>query len=124
MPDKKTNRASHKAGTAKVLSQSPLGVLLPESLLEFSSSSEPRPTIVFRSEIMGEGDFELGAQLLSEFFQALLAHPEPPLALLFYNSAVKLVLKGSAVLDAISKLSSRGCEVLACRTSLQKLALG
>ena len=124
LPHRKERVISKHRGQATVISQSPLGVILPETMLDFSQGSEPQPTVVLRSESLGEGHPELGLQLMTEFFQALLDHPEPPAALLLYHSAVRLALDGSPVQDAIRQLAARGCEVLVCKTSLQKLAAG
>lgn len=124
LPHRKERPVSKQSGQAAVLSQSPLGVILPETMLDFSRGSEQQPTIVLRSESLGEGNPELGRQLMAEFFRALLDHPEPPAALLLYHSAVRLVLDGSPVQDSVRQLAARGCEVLVCKTSLQALAAG
>ena len=99
-----------------------LNVILPEPLLELTRSHESRPTVVFRSEYLGEGNPVLGDQLMSEFLLSLLAHPEPPQALLFYNSAIHLTLEDSLVLESLRQLAARGSEILVCCTSLQMLA--
>jgi intracellular sulfur oxidation DsrE/DsrF family protein len=105
-----------------MLKSQPLNVILPDPLLAFTPGSDQRLTVVFRSERAGEDNPVLGDRLMIEFCQALLAHPDAPQALLFYNSGVHLVLDGSPVLDIIRQLAGRGSEVLACRTSLQLLA--
>lgn len=110
--------------TTTVINPNSLGVVLPVPMLDFKHSAEIRPTIVFRSESAGEGDPILGDKLMAEFLQALLIHPESPRAMLFYNSAIHLVLAESPLLEPIRQLASRGCEVLICRTSLQMLAPG
>ena len=99
-----------------------LNVILPEPLLELARSHENRPTVVFRSEYLGDGNPVLGDQLMSEFLQALLAYPDPPQALLFYNCAIHLTLDDSLVLEPLRQLMARGSEILVCRTSLQLLA--
>lgn len=124
LPDRKNRKNGGLLTAAQAISQRPMSVLLPEPLLEFSQGSEARPTVVFRSEHLGEGNPVLGDQLMKELFQALLAYPEAPQALLFYNTAVYLVLDDSLVLDAMRQLAARGCEILACKTSLQILAPG
>jgi hypothetical protein len=107
---------------ATLLTQNPLAVLMPETLLEFGGSREPRPTVIFRSEYTGEGDPVLGRRLTNEFVQALLDHPEPPQALLLYHSGVFLALDTSPVIDMLRQLMNRGSDILVCKTSLQYLA--
>jgi hypothetical protein len=118
----KNRIATDTQRTTAVLNHSTIGVVLPEPLLEFARSHETRPTIVFRSESVGEGNPVLGDQLMAEFLQALLAHPEPPQAMLFYNCAIHLTLDDSLVLEPLRQLAARGCEILVCQTSLQMLA--
>lgn len=108
--------------TRAVCKRSSIDVVLPETLLEFAHLQSGRPVVVFRSEQTGEGNPVLGDQLTIELLQALLSHPEPPAAVLFYNSAIHLTLEESQVLDPLRKLSDRGCDLLICKTSLQMLA--
>ncbi len=124
MSERKSSKAARNHLAAPVISQNPLGVLLPEPLLEFSPGGDPQPTIALRSEHLGADNPVLGDQLTAEFLQALLRQHEAPQALLLYNTAVNLVLDTSPVLEAIRQLAARGCAVLACKTSLQILAPG
>jgi len=124
LTERKPHSGNSRLHTPPVLNQQPIGVILPEPLLEFTSGGESRPTVAFRSEHIGEGNPVLGDQLMAQFLEALLAHPEPPLAMLFYNSAVYLTLDDSPVLDTLRKLADRGCEMLVCKTSLQMLSPG
>jgi len=122
LTERKNNKKNSQAITASALSQTPIGVLLPEPLLAFSQGGDPQPTVVLRSEHLGENNPVLGDRLMADFLQALQQHHEPPKALLLYNTAVNLVLETSPVLESIRQLAAKGCEVLACRTSLQVLA--
>jgi len=111
-----------KLSAATVRGSQTLGVLLPEPMLEITPGGRPDPTVILRSERLGEGDLELGSRLMKEFLQALLACPEPPQALLCYHSAVLLALEDSPVQDAMRQLEARGCEILVCASSLAALA--
>ncbi len=110
------------AGASTLTQTRPIGVVLPDPLLTEDYHAESLPTVVFRSQRMGEGDAELGEKLTAQFVAALLKHPEPPVAMLFYNSAVLLCLEGSALSEALRKLEVRGSELLVCKTSADKLA--
>lgn len=119
---KETGKLATEANPTKpVCKSTTVGVVLPESLLEFAHSHSCRPVVVFRSEQTGEGNPVLGDQLTAEFLQALLAHPEAPSAILLYNSAVHLALEDSLVLDSLRNLADRGCDIMICKTSLQML---
>ncbi len=86
--------------------------------------------IVLNSEVMGRGDDELGARLLGNFLRKLWASPEKPAAMVFYNSAVKLLGSGSAASVALDGLSRAGVDLVACGTCVghfqldQRLAVG
>jgi selenium metabolism protein YedF len=83
------------------------------------------------SEFMGRGEHdELGHILMRGFFHTLGEIRPLPDKIIFFNSAVKLVVKGSPIVDDLTMLVDRGVEVLACGTCLsyyglkEKLAVG
>ena len=124
MRDALKGRTGKETAPAPVFSHATLGVLLPEPVLDFSAGGAGRLVVVFRSEYIGEGDPQLGGKLMQELLQALLDHPEPPRALLFYNSAVRLTQADSPVCGQLRQLSERGSALLICRSSLQALLPG
>jgi intracellular sulfur oxidation DsrE/DsrF family protein len=75
-----------------------------------------KKTIVITSEFFGRGDDELGAKLMGSFLRKLCLTEHLPKEILFYNSAVKLLAEGSAVLDAVEMLSKKGVGLTACGT--------
>jgi intracellular sulfur oxidation DsrE/DsrF family protein len=75
-----------------------------------------KKTIVITSEFVGQGSDELGATLMGSFLRKLCLSEHPPKEIIFYNSAVKLLAEGSAVLDAIEMLSRKGIGLTACGT--------
>jgi selenium metabolism protein YedF len=82
-------------------------------------------------EFMGRGDDpELGGILMRAFFHTLGEIEPLPETIIFFNSGVKLVAEGSAVLDDLRALCGRGIAVLVCGTCLaqfglkEKLAVG
>ncbi len=87
-------------------------------------------TLFITREVLGAGSDELGALLMKSFFYTLVASDQLPSAILLLNGGVKLAVEGSAVLDHLHTLNSKGVEVMACGTCLDyyhlkdKLAVG
>jgi selenium metabolism protein YedF len=87
-------------------------------------------TILIQSEVLGRGNDELGEIIMSNFLTKLVESKEKPKSLLFWNSGVKLVAKGSWALVHLKKLEQQGVEILACATCLEffeltdKIAVG
>jgi selenium metabolism protein YedF len=72
--------------------------------------------LVLNSETMGRGADELGRQLIGGFLRKLWNQPSRPEAIVFYNSAVKLLVEGAPALDALEGLSRAGVDLVACGT--------
>jgi intracellular sulfur oxidation DsrE/DsrF family protein len=53
---------------------------------------------------------------MGSFLRTLLAAPEKPEALVFYNSGVLLLAAGSPALDALEGLARAGVDLVACGT--------
>lgn len=77
--------------------------------------------IIINGDSLGRGDQEVGHTLLGTFLRKLLARPDKPDAIIFYNSAVRLVTKESYFLDILSELEDLGVELLACGTCVYKV---
>jgi len=75
-----------------------------------------KKTILVTSEFLGRGDEELGTKLMGSFLRKLCLTEQLPKEIIFYNSGVKLLAEGSAVLDAIEMLSKKGVGLTACGT--------
>ncbi len=68
---------------------------------------------------VGEGDGELGRNLMKMALYTLAESGDAPVSLLFMNSGVKLVAGGEPqVIESVSKLVEQGTEVLVCGTCL------
>ncbi len=80
-------------------------------------------TVIINSERFGAGSNELGQQLMGSFLRKLWALENKPAAIVFYNSAVKLLAKDSNVLDALDGLSQAGVDLIACGTCVSHLNL-
>ena len=74
--------------------------------------------VVIRSNVMGEGDPELGKVLIKGFIYELSQHKELPKTILFYNGGACLTCEGSASLDDLKELEHRGVKILTCGTCL------
>jgi selenium metabolism protein YedF len=75
--------------------------------------------IIINSEIMGNGSEELGRQLMGSFLRKIWSFDKKPGRILFYNSGVKLMAEGSAVLDALSGLADAGVDLIACASCVR-----
>lgn len=79
---------------------------------------------------MGEGEGELGKNLLKAFLYALSQQESLPKTILFYNGGASLTCQGSLSLEDLKSMAERGVEILTCGTCLnfygltEKLAVG
>ncbi len=79
-----------------------------------------RTVIVINSATLGRGDEEVGHTLIGTFLRKILASLEVPDVIIFYNSGVKLVIKGSYFGEILQSLEEKGVELLACGTCVFK----
>jgi selenium metabolism protein YedF len=86
--------------------------------------------VILGSDTMGRGDDALGAKLVGSFLRALASHEPRPEAVVFYNSAVRLLAPESPHLEPLRALDDAGVDLLACITCLehwklaQRIAVG
>lgn len=90
----------------------------PEPPIECPVPDTRTLAVYIGSEFMGKGDDELGAILMGAYFETLSHFAREISHVILVNSAVKLAVKGSAVLDHLQELEKTGIEVLACGTCL------
>jgi selenium metabolism protein YedF len=72
--------------------------------------------VAISSEIMGQGDDELGRNLMKSFFIALSCLDTMPSAVVFYNSGAKLAADNSGVIEILHEIEKKGVEILICGT--------
>lgn len=89
-----------------------------DAVAEGTELASGRPTVVISSEHMGQGDDELGSILIKAFLFSLTQADPLPERILFYNSGVKLVCKGSPVLEDLKTLNKAGVEIWPCGTCI------
>ncbi len=84
-----------------------------------SSAAASGPFVIVCSEDkMGRGNDELGSLLIRAFFHTITEQTERPDIIIFYNTGVRLTVRGSEVLDDLKALSTKGVEILVCGTCL------
>ena len=91
---------------------------------ETSDSSSSVFAVAVSSEFMGQGDDDLGRQLMRSFFISLSCLDEIPGVIAFYNSGVRLTLKDSPVLDILNELEKKGTEIIICSTCVDHYKIG
>ncbi len=72
--------------------------------------------VIVNSEGLGHGSDELGKQLMGAFLKKIWASDTKPQQIVFYNSGVKLLGPGSALLDVLNGLFDCGVDLVACGT--------
>ncbi|OON95212.1 MAG: response regulator SirA [Epulopiscium sp. Nele67-Bin005] len=77
--------------------------------------------VIINSETLGRGDDGVGHTLLGVFLRKVLANPNPPDAIIFYNSGVKLLGYSSHYIDILQALEEKGIELLACGTCVYSI---
>ena len=82
-----------------------------------------KTVLIINSEGMGRGDEALGGVLIHKFLLTLAEMPDKPGIVAFYNSGVKLICEGSAVLEPLKALQAAEVDLLACGTCLDHYEL-
>ena len=83
-----------------------------EAIAETSASGK---TVIYcGSDRMGSGDDQFGRVLMINFLTTLLEMEPLPDTILFVNSGIELTTQGSAVLEALGTLESRGVDIASC----------
>lgn len=72
--------------------------------------------VCIKSELMGEGDPELGRILMDTFLENLKLQEQLPTHLVLYNGGVKLALKGTGTAAALAELEELGARIMMCGT--------
>lgn len=97
---------------------------IPQSGVSKEAPAAGPLVLVVSGEFMGRGDDpELGSILMRGFFHALGEVEPSPDAIVFFNSGVKLVTEGSAIVEPLRTLCARGVKTLICRTCLARFGL-
>lgn len=73
---------------------------------------------IINQDAMGHGSHERGEESIGTFFLKLWPKNEKPDAIVFINSAVRMLTRGSMHLPGLMGLSDSGVELIASRESL------
>ena len=79
--------------------------------------------IMLGSEGCGYGDADLGFEILATLLEALTKREDRPLAIICWNTAVKLLAEGSPLLTHFSRLEEHGTSILAGKLCVADLEL-
>lgn len=86
---------------------------------EAAEAAQPKTYAVFVGrDVVGDGDRELGANLMRMFFYTLLQSDDLPQSICFMNAGAKLPACDGQVVGHLKDLVEKGVEVLVCGTCL------
>ncbi len=72
---------------------------------------------------MGNADEKLQQLLFAKYLELLLHNEDLPAAFCFYTNGARLVCEGSAVIESLRTLESRGVHLIICSTCLNYFSL-
>ena len=75
------------------------------------------------TEGCGYGDDDLGFQILIDLLEALAKRDDRPLAIICWNTAVRIVAEDSPLVTRLKNLEEKGVNILAGRSCLFNLEL-
>lgn len=87
------------------------------------SDKRKNTIVVVSSDLMGNGNDELGAVLMKGFIFAVSQLEELPKAILFYNGGAQLTAEGSDSLEDLKEMEAQGVEIMTCGTCLDYYSL-
>jgi selenium metabolism protein YedF len=87
------------------------------------SNTTQAKVIAISSDAMGRGDEELGRVLMRSYLHTLTEAEPRPEAMVFFNSGVRLAVAGSAAVDDLQAIATRGTRLLLCGTCLNAFEL-
>ncbi len=79
--------------------------------------------VCVKSDLMGEGDPDLGKLLMETFLDNLKLQEHLPTHVVLYNAGVKLAMKDSPVCASLSELEELGCRIMLCGTCIDHYGL-
>ena len=96
---------------------------LPEKYAMENDQTKSTAVIYINSELMGIGNEELGALLMSNFLSTLGDFVKEVSHILLVNGGVKLACEGSDKVENLVMLEEAGIEILSCGTCINHFNL-
>ncbi|MEZ5082958.1 MAG: sulfurtransferase-like selenium metabolism protein YedF [Bacteroidales bacterium] len=90
----------------------------PEAYCATTTETDKTYVVLFAKDRIGEGSEELGNALVGALLNSVKAMESPPQKIIFMNSGINLVTKGSLVLHLLKDIESKGAELITCGTCL------
>ena len=84
---------------------------------------ETGKVILLSSEGCGSGDADLGFEILATLLEALAKREDRPVAIICWNTAVKLLAEDSPLLPRLRRLEENGVSFLAGKLCVEDLEL-
>jgi selenium metabolism protein YedF len=89
-----------------------------QAYCEVPSTKDDRFSVMFAKDYLGEGSHELGHALVGSMLNTIKAMETLPDKIIFMNSGINLVTKGSLFLPQLKELETRGVSIITCGTCL------
>jgi hypothetical protein len=92
-------------------------------LLECETMKKPGTVLLLGSESIGRGDDDLGYEILLTMLKALAGRDDRPVAIIFWNTAVRLLASDSPAVPHLKALESKGVQLLGGQLCVNELEL-
>ena len=92
-------------------------------MLECEAMKEPGTVLLLGSESIGRGDDDLGYEILLTMLKSLAGRDDRPAAIIFWNTAVKLLASDSPAVPHLKALESKGVQLLGGQLCVNELEL-
>jgi predicted peroxiredoxin len=86
---------------------------------KMKTNHNPATVILITHNGLGKAELELGHKLISTYLQLLAENGLLPNAIGFYTEGVKLVVRGSPVIEPLRSLQDKGVRLMVCNTCLK-----
>jgi hypothetical protein len=96
-----------------------MGVVLMEGTPGFARGK----VLLLGSESIGRGDDDLGYEILLTMLKALAGRDDRPVAIIFWNTAVRLLASDSPAVPHLKTLESKGVQLLGGQLCVNELEL-